>query len=379
MYGSKTSKPTKIIWKQIPGFPKYEASIYGEIRNFKTKDELKLNPVGGYNMVGIYGDHERVQCKVNRLIALTFIPNPDNLPVVDHIDNNKINDHVLNLRWMTYSQNSQAYVDDFKVYRKILQFDIDGNYIKTWESQRELLKEHPEYKMHSIRAQIRGTRISAYQHKWKFDPAIPDRTPDPNEKFEPITIEYEEHDLSNYSISKKGNIINNKENLLMSTNLNESGYVIVSLRCKKKKKPVSAKIHRLLGIMFLENDDPENKTEIDHLDKNRENNDLPNLEWVTCQENNLRAHGKMVKMMDKDTNEVLKIFRCANDAMRYLGIKSHISMSQMCKSKTSHGYKWQFVKKGEKLTLPIEKVEFVKNIFEITTGDIEAVDYTDVY
>lgn len=50
--------------------------------------------------------------RVHRLVADAFIPNPDNLPVVDHIDNNKSNNVVENLRWCTQQQNSQYAKDD---------------------------------------------------------------------------------------------------------------------------------------------------------------------------------------------------------------------------------------------------------------------------
>ena len=49
--------------------------------------------------------------RVHRLVAKAFIPNPDNLPVVDHIDGNKINNYVENLRWVTVRENTQAAYD----------------------------------------------------------------------------------------------------------------------------------------------------------------------------------------------------------------------------------------------------------------------------
>lgn len=59
----------------------------------------------GYPIVTLGTNNHRVQKTVHRIIAETFIPNPNNLPEVDHIDNNKENNDVSNLRWITSFEN----------------------------------------------------------------------------------------------------------------------------------------------------------------------------------------------------------------------------------------------------------------------------------
>jgi hypothetical protein len=49
---------------------------------------------------------DRIDIKINRLVALAFIPNPLDKPLVHHIDENKLNDDVFNLMWVTYKENS---------------------------------------------------------------------------------------------------------------------------------------------------------------------------------------------------------------------------------------------------------------------------------
>jgi len=51
-------------------------------------------------------------CSVSRLVAITYIPNPNNLPVVRHLDNNKYNNHVSNLEWCTQKTNVRQAWDD---------------------------------------------------------------------------------------------------------------------------------------------------------------------------------------------------------------------------------------------------------------------------
>jgi hypothetical protein len=96
--------------------------------------------------------------------------------------------------------------------------------------------------------------------------------------------EYKKIQNSKYEINMMGDvrrIYKNGNISYLKHYLNSNGYYEVTLDNRKKHR-----IHRLLGIMFIDNPDPENKNMIDHIDRNRQNNDLHNLRWVTCAENN---------------------------------------------------------------------------------------------
>ena len=140
---------------------------------------------------------------------------------------------------------------------------------------------------------------------------------------------------------------------------NDNGYQIVGLHCKKLKKSIRVRVHRIVGHVFIPNVDPKNKTQVNHIDKNRENNYYKNLEWTTPQENIAHSHGKMVKMLDPDTNDVLKVFRTVKDAERYLDLskRGNSNIGDVCNGtihKRGHkfnkcaGYKWKWVKPNEK-------------------------------
>jgi hypothetical protein len=88
---------------------------------------------------------------------------------------------------------------------------------------------------------------------------------------------YEEY----YQINRKGDIRNIKRNTILTPNFDKDGYKIAMLY----NPPKSVKIHRLLAIQYILNDDPL-KTEIDHIDRNRTNNDLVNLRWTNRSGNN---------------------------------------------------------------------------------------------
>ena len=75
--------------------------------NRKVGGEVKMHLAGsGYPFVSLYKNGKGKQRYIHRLVAEAFIPNPDNKPCVDHIDNCKTNNVVTNLRWVTYKENA---------------------------------------------------------------------------------------------------------------------------------------------------------------------------------------------------------------------------------------------------------------------------------
>lgn len=94
----------------ISGFSKYEINRNGDIRNKKTKRILKqtIDSYRCYYKVSIVNDIGKSETiSVHRLLALTFIPNPDNKPAVDHINRIKIDNNLSNLRWVSFKENSE--------------------------------------------------------------------------------------------------------------------------------------------------------------------------------------------------------------------------------------------------------------------------------
>jgi len=98
-------------WKQIEGTDgKYEVSNLGRVRtNGKRPGLLTLTKQkSGYRYAMIQlSNGKQKNCRVHRLVAEHFLPNPDNLPCINHIDGNKENNHVSNLEWCTYQDNMQ--------------------------------------------------------------------------------------------------------------------------------------------------------------------------------------------------------------------------------------------------------------------------------
>ena len=91
-------------WVTITDFPNYEVSDAGEVRNVITGNVLKGRLSNGYHYVLLCPGKKNM--KISRLVAMHFIENPENKPIVDHIDRDRTNNHVNNLRWATVSENS---------------------------------------------------------------------------------------------------------------------------------------------------------------------------------------------------------------------------------------------------------------------------------
>lgn len=101
----------KEIWKDIVGFEGlYQISNYGNIKSFVKNNKgkpMKQRILRNYMSIGLTKNKKQYTFFVHRLVAETFIPNPNNFPCVNHIDGDKLNNSINNLEWVTYSENSK--------------------------------------------------------------------------------------------------------------------------------------------------------------------------------------------------------------------------------------------------------------------------------
>lgn len=171
------------MWKIIPVDNNYEASNDGQIREIKThKNISQWLDKDGYLIVTLSGKLYRA----HRLIALTFISNPNNLPVVNHKNFNKSDNHVANLEWVTYSENSQhSFIGNHRnkslkewvnkvqcigaevSKTKVAQYDLQDNLLNVFNSQREA-SEKTGVCRSSITRCVTGHRKTAGGYKWKY-------------------------------------------------------------------------------------------------------------------------------------------------------------------------------------------------------------------
>ena len=219
------------IWSKIKDleYTKYLISTYGNIKNTETGYILNTNNKSGYPTVLLTHQGNSITHKVHRLVAKTFLVDFDDKLVVNHKDEKKDNFKLSNLECITPSKNTIYSIKKNK-------FKIIKN------SEKDLIEFN----------NLKSKRIDGFP---------------------------------NHSITWDGRLFSHKLNIFMNVSTNEEGYQRITLRngtCEKKYL-----VHRLVALAFIPN--PENKSQVNHKNSIKSDNNVDNLEWSTNRENRIHA------------------------------------------------------------------------------------------
>ena len=132
-------------WKNVIGYEGlYEVSNKGNVRNVRRNTLLKLSKTNdGYIQVHLYKNGIRTGFKVHRLVAQAFIPNPDNLPEVNHKDEDKTNNNVTNLEWCTAKYNvNYGHRTENAINTRVKNGYADPDFIGFGLNEKEYMKEY---------------------------------------------------------------------------------------------------------------------------------------------------------------------------------------------------------------------------------------------
>ena len=186
-------------WREIPGYDgKYEVSTYGNVRcvNFRKTGKSQIMKMTlsrhGYYMITLRYQGKNVNRSVHRLVALTWIPNPNNLPEIDHINSIPSDNRIENLRWCTKAENlmnpatiakrkytasipysKNPITEDrrlkisIRMSKPVIQMNGGGKYINEFKSITDAAlqtKIHPG----SINKCCRGKIKTAGGYKWEY-------------------------------------------------------------------------------------------------------------------------------------------------------------------------------------------------------------------
>ena len=173
----------KQIWKDIPGYEgKYQVSNLGNVKslNYKRSGKEKLltpyQKPNGYMTISLWNNNRGHTEYIHRLVANAFIDNPDNLPEVNHKDENKQNNSVENLEWcgskynMNYGEG--AHKKSAENHKKpVYQYDLQGNFIKEWSSATDIHRVLG-YSNSNIARCCRGVSKTSHGYIWRYKEVV---------------------------------------------------------------------------------------------------------------------------------------------------------------------------------------------------------------
>lgn len=376
---------TNLIWssqpeiedeefKPIPGFSKYKVPKQGICKSYFKKEIIFMKPLK--NELGYFhfqlraDDGKKYSVKRHRLVALAFLPNPENKPHVDHIDRIPGHDHLDNLKWSTISEN--ALNKDFeeigkKTRKHIMQYDLDGNFLQEFKSGCEAgayLENN-----HNIKTEAYNLKNCALKNKdakkleecctsagfiWIYQYNKVVYSPEKGEVFENICKDFGDKFINfpSYKISNYGTVINKRGFRLKHDIF--APYPAVQLYENGVSK--TTKLHTLVALFFCKGRTKE-KCIVNHKDENNKNFHFTNLEWVTRSENALYSSYKIKKPIDQfdpKTGIFVARFPSATDYSKLHGnYGPRISLVCTSLKGTANGYIWRFADLTKSIPDPI--------------------------
>lgn len=174
---SKPQTTSDEIWKPIEGFEGfYEVSNKGRIRTLRTNKIITPKNIKGYSGVRLYANGKDHQLYIHRIVAKAFIPNPLNLPEVNHKDENTRNNCVDNLEWCSRKYNANYGTAKQRALEKrmtllkrckTVQKDENGNIVAIYDSIKDA-EEKTGFKHQNIQSCCAGKQKQCHGYTFEY-------------------------------------------------------------------------------------------------------------------------------------------------------------------------------------------------------------------
>lgn len=343
-------------WRPIEGYANYMVSSYGNVKNANKKASNLLKPSnnGGYLQVGLSQNSKRYCASVHQLVARAFIPNPENKDQINHKDKNPLNNHVSNLEWCTALENNRHRSDGVKqtTNQNVRIWRVDAktneklelynsiNDAALWVQEQKLTNVEFAHIRAHLSANNTGKLKTGYGYKWEKD-VHPDLE---GEIWKPVVINNVVQ--QGYFISNLGRLKDNRGKIRNGYKCHHSGEIVVRVNSSRKVENKYS-IQKLVALAFIPN--PLNKPCICHLDGDKTNNRVENLQWSTPSEichNNVKKglithHKRKIGQYDLNDNLIQEFdsIKEATDATKVSTIKNVLYKRQ----NTGGGFLWKYL------------------------------------
>lgn len=320
----------------------YQISTLGRIFNIQTERFVSGTiRRDGYVDISLIDDtHINKKHKLHRLVAQIFLPNPENKLTVDHIDRDRTNNKLSNLRWASHSEQRINQRKPTKtISREIYQLDQEGNIIKRWSNAAEISKEF-NIPRRNVYDWCNKNSRNTTEYLWKYvqEVDIPE-----NEEWRDVP---RSDFIKKVQASSLGRI--KVEGRILMGSIQNYGYRGSYFDTVEFKK-VFLLFHRLIALTFL----GYSILPVNHKNGDKLDNSVINLEYVTTRENNIHAiklglrskkKGYITYQLDLDGN-ILKEFSSITQASKEIGCSPTVLSNLFRKNNPEYpiymGYRWR--------------------------------------